>query len=429
MAALIARLGMLLQVAFHFLLDGFAQKPLRSLAQGLFEHVLANAACLFLRLELDCFVVGLGHCGFRFCNLQSALPSGTLIHNFRSYLDASPVMHHPTFEPRFLSRLALPVWTVVTFIVAVTSTAYAISFAPPVTTSLNAINPAAVIIANLNGDSIFDVVTANAGSNDISVLLGNGDGTFQTEGNYPVGQGPGAIAVADLNKDTAGDLITANNAEHNIAVLPGNGDGTFQTALFFPFPSAISSIALGDFNGDGKIDLAAAGGGQLAVALGNGNCSFQAAQPIAAGSNPSSVRAADFNGDGKLDLVVANSGGMATIVLGNGDGSFALNATSSFSVASTATSITIGDFNNDEKPDLFFTFDAASTQAFVNNTGAGSSLVNFTQSSAPVAEPGAVAAASADLRNITNSDVVTANQSSSSISVLLSKADGTFETR
>jgi hypothetical protein len=138
-------------------------------------------------------------------------------------------------------------------------------------------SPAAVAQADLNGDSKLDLVVANRGSNDVSVLLGNGDGTFQAPVNYDLpGASPGGkqVVAADLNGDGQLDLVVSTNT--GLSLLLGNGDGTFQAPLTYDLPGAgITALAVGDFNGDGWLDLVVANvghyPGDVEVLLNDGN--------------------------------------------------------------------------------------------------------------------------------------------------------------
>ncbi len=102
------------------------------------------------------------------------------------------------------------------------------------------VDPFSVAVADLDGDTVPDLVTANLLSDNVSVLLGNGDGTFLTAAAFAAGDGPLSVAVADLDGDTVPDLVTANQNSDDVSVLLGNGDGTFQAAASFAvgFPSA-----------------------------------------------------------------------------------------------------------------------------------------------------------------------------------------------
>ena len=133
-------------------------------------------------------------------------------------------------------------------------------------------SPWSVAVGDFNGDGKPDLAVANEGDlgvgdyGNVSILLGNGDGTFQSAHNIVAGKNPVSIVVGDFNGDGRLDIAVANNGINiqggwlpgNVSVLLGNGDGTFQDHVDYPTGSGPVSVATGDFNGDGKLDLAVA---------------------------------------------------------------------------------------------------------------------------------------------------------------------------
>ena len=219
-------------------------------------------------------------------------------------------------------------------------------------------NPSSVAVGDFRDDGKLDLVVANDGSDNVSILLGNGDGTFQAAVNYGVGSAPTSVAVGDFNGDGKLDLAVVNELSNNFSILLGNGDGTFQAAVNYGAGLSLFSVAVGDFNGDGKLDLAVASGGSdyVSVLLGNGDGTFKTAVQYVAGLEPISVAVADFNGDGKLDLAVANyESNNVSILLGKGDGTFQIAVDYGIGTENypaTPGSVAVGDFNGDGKLDL-----------------------------------------------------------------------------
>src|SRR5438128_2058650 len=213
-------------------------------------------------------------------------------------------------------------------------------------------SPASVVAGNFNGDGKLDLAVANAGSNNVSMLLGNGDGTFKPALNSGV-LGPGSLAVGDFNGDGKLDLAVTNAG---VSILLGNGDGAFRAPVTYATGNSPSSVAVGDFNRDGKLDLVVAnlvnnsgGTGSMGVLLGNGDGTFQPVVNYGLGSNPDSVAIGDFNGDGKLDLAVANSGGYGNpasmkLLLGNGNGTFQPALEFVGAGSPNPSSLAVGDF-------------------------------------------------------------------------------------
>jgi filamentous hemagglutinin family protein len=208
-------------------------------------------------------------------------------------------------------------------------------------------------------------------------MLGNGNGTFQTQQTFATGSFPNSVATADVNGDGKPDLIVANGfSNNNVSVLLGNGNGTFQTRQTFATGSSPFSVSIADVNGDGKPDLIVANdlAGSVSVLLGNGNGAFQAQQTfLATGSKAYSLAVSDVNGDGKADVVVANYlNNSASVLLGNGNGTFQTQV--SFAAGSSPQFITVVDLNSDGKPDLIVANSQSNTVSVLLGAGNG----NFT---------------------------------------------------
>ncbi len=188
-----------------------------------------------------------------------------------------------------------------------------------------------VAIGLLDGDSHVDLAVANVGTSNVSVLLGNGDGTFEPSVEYEVGMRPSSVAIGDLDGDGSNDLAVVNaypdtvDMSYWVSVLLGNGDGSFQARVGYEVGWVPYSVAIGQLDGDGNEDLVVANclSSDISVLLGNGDGTFEPSAAYAADLNPYCVAIDDLDEDGNADLVVANSrSNNVSVLLGNGDGTF-----------------------------------------------------------------------------------------------------------
>jgi uncharacterized delta-60 repeat protein len=288
--------------------------------------------------------------------------------------------------------------------------------------------PQSVAIGQLNGDSKPDLAVANGGSDDVSVLLGNGDGTFKPALNYPAAGGPHSVAIGDLNGDGTRDLAVADRVSDAVSILLGNGDGTFRSAVSYDAHRAPWSVAIGDLNADRKPDLVVANAlsDDVSVLLGNGDGTFRSAVSYGAHRYPYSVAIGDLNGDGNPDLAVANFfPSVVSILLGNGDGTF--RTAVSYDCHSSPVSVAIGDLNGDGNPDLAVANINSQDVSVLLGNGDGSfrSAVNYYV-------PGSGAPFSVAIGDL-NADgkpdlaVAAGGPDRDQVSILLGNGDGSFQ--
>lgn len=232
-----------------------------------------------------------------------------------------------------------------------------------------------IAAGDFNGDGKLDLVVGYQDPNNsaVSILLGNGDGTFRAPVDYPTGSEPGAVAVADLNRDGKLDIVAANFGNFGgdtVSVLLGNGDGTFQPQVQYSTSGGALAVIVADFNGDGILDLAVDSScgdasrcgypGQISILLGKGDGTFEPYVDYPADAFPYSVAAGDLTADGVLDLAVPDLDySELSILLGNGNGTF--GGATTFSTSNRAVGVVLGDLNGDGALDLVVGTDAGFT--------------------------------------------------------------------
>jgi hypothetical protein len=289
-----------------------------------------------------------------------------------------------------------------------------------------------LIAGDFNDDGHLDLAVANIDDNDISVLLGNGDGTFQPDVECAAGQGPVALVAGDFNGDGHLDLATANSGSDDVSLLVGDGDGTFQPAVEYAVGEHPDGLVAADFNGDGRLDFAVADGGSGIIAgavsmlLGNGGGTFQPAKTYAVGERALGLLTGDFNGDGRPDLAATIGYRVISVMLSNGDGTF--QAPREYAAGSSPSISVAGDFNGDGGLDLAIGNFDSTASAFSVLLGHGDGTFPEPQRAAVGSGRSApVSGAVADFNGDGREDLATANWFTPDISVLLGNGDGTFE--
>jgi hypothetical protein len=289
--------------------------------------------------------------------------------------------------------------------------------------SLGSSSPASVAVADFNHDGKIDLaVPDGGGSLGVSILLGNGDGTFKGPNNVSAGTAGESIVVADFNGDGNSDLAVSLNSD-KISILLGKGDGTFNTPITLNGgATGPTSLTSGDFNGDGKPDLALtnANSNNVSIFLSLGDGNFTGPTMFAAGFQPNGSSVGDFNGDGKVDLALAGGGG-ATILLGMGTGAFGSPAT--VATAGSASTIAVGDFNSDGKSDVAVAHFFSNTITILFGTGTGA----LTNTKNIFAGGNGRTVITTDLNGDGKADLLVANRDSDTVSIFNGDGSGNFD--
>jgi hypothetical protein len=352
--------------------------------------------------------------------------------------------------PVTLSLLSGSLGTGTTIAAAPTSTTF------PQTTFNVGNNPVALAAKDFNGDGLPDIAVANQKDNSISILLNNNKGNFTQPSTSPIllgknETGPAAIASAVLRVSTtavptpAADLVIANSSSNTVSVLLGNGDGTFTEATGSPFATGKqpSAIVIADFDGDGNLDFAVAnkGDNSISVFRGDGGGGFTpfpkspfVLPNVVAGTEtgPVAMVTANFRNRSKPDLAVVNEiSNSISILLSNGDntfdGTFFEATNSPITVGKTPVAIAAGDFNGDAVPDLAVVNQADNSVTILLSNGDGT-FSAATGSPLPTATtPAGIVVA--NFSNSANNDLVVTNQGQGTLGIYVGLGLGTFAPR
>ena len=273
-----------------------------------------------------------------------------------------------------------------------------------------------------------DLAVVNQADNTVSILLGNGSGGFsKPNADIAVGKGPVAIVEGefDTNNNSNLDLAVVNQTDGTVSILLGNGDGTFKPQQVFAVGVSPTAIALGDFNNDGISDLAVTNSGPspgtVSILIGKGDGTFTKLTPdIAVGNTPSAIVAGSFDTSNTTNnfvgLAVANDGdNTVSILLGNGNGSFSSPTPSALATGTGPAALLSADFNNDGIPDLVVANEGAATVSVFLGLGNGTfaAPLSLATGNSPLA------LADGDVNGDGFPDLAVVNQASSSVSVIL----------
>jgi hypothetical protein len=290
---------------------------------------------------------------------------------------------------------------------------------------------ASFVVGDFNGDGKPDIVTSALAQDPgvapaINVLTGKGDGTFQTGSSTNVGETANALAAGDFGTGKIALVMVSSNS---VTLVPGNGNGTFATAPTIATNNGPTLVAAADFNGDGKTDLVTAGFGSVVVSLSNGNGTFSPGTTLSIDGNATALAVGDFTGNGKQDIAVA-AGGTIDVFLGNGNGTFQSPTVINLGNVDIR-SLVAGNFVKGGLLDLaatVFSLDGTgtSTVQVLNNAGKGTFTVGQSVNVGTQAEGLAIA----DFNGDGKLDLVTTSSKSDgtpNVEVLLGNGDGTFQ--
>ncbi len=296
--------------------------------------------------------------------------------------------------------------------------------------------PSDITAGFFNDDAFVDLAVSNAGDNQLSILLGDGNGSFIPGPPEDVGQAPSAVASADFNMDENTDLVVANALDDNVWVLFGDGIGGFTKGPMLPAGGTLPlDVDPGDIDNDKDVDIVginntvmAKGGplnGSVFVILNNGDGSFAPAVNYPVGTDPRQLAIADIDGDTFGDVVVVNGAdATVSVLLNQGDGTF--GPAIEIGVGTTPRSIDAVDLDGDGDPDLVIAADNEAmdpvVQVLTNITsGIGEVEFQLPLEFSVNADPNFVA--SADFNADELPDIVTANtddgKTGGSVTVLL----------
>ena len=291
-------------------------------------------------------------------------------------------------------------------------------------------NPRSVAIGDMDGDGKPDLAVLNTSSNTASIFKNTGSGgtvSFAAKVDYPTGNTPYNVAIGDIDGDGKPDLTVTNSGSGTISIFKNTSTGSaisFAAKLDYPTGSTPFGVVIGDVDGDGKPDIAVTNYNSNSISIlknttTGGTISFAAKEDYATGSTPYGIAIGDVNGDDKADLAVANYSSYTVSVFRNtgSSGTVSFAAKLDYPTGNTPYSIAIGDIDSDGKSDLVVANSSSNTVSVLKNTGSSGTVSFAAKTDFPTGTtPYSVAIN--DLDGDGKPDLATANYSSNTISIL-----------
>jgi hypothetical protein len=226
---------------------------------------------------------------------------------------------------------------------------------------------------DLNGDGVIDMVIGNTQGDMVSVVLGEGGGSFGDEVIYDAAQGVRGVAILDIEGDGDMDIASANRIGNSISLFINNGNAEFTDGGTIGGPlGAETAIISADMNEDGLMDLVVGGytSDNIAVFLNDGDGGFDAMTPVSSGDAPWMITMGDINLDGHVDIAAASSGS-SSISIHFGDGAGGLSAVADYPAGGFPVAIDLGDLDGDGDLDVISSNYSGNNFTLYENDGNG----------------------------------------------------------
>lgn len=286
--------------------------------------------------------------------------------------------------------------------------------------------PVSIAADDLNDDGISDLAVANEIADDLTVSIGNGDGTFAAPISYAAGDSPSAVAIGELSGDDQPDVAVSNRGSNSISVFTNNGDGTLTEAENWPIAPATgpSDVAIADLNHDARQDMVvtASGNDRIVVMLQNSGGDFDVSKAYVTGFDLGAlvVGNLNFNGEAYPEVVVTRpNADKVTVFFTHPAGALTPGATKN--VGDNPAAVAIGNLSQDHHPDLAVANSGSDDVSILKGTGGG----DFEPESRIAAGNGPSAVEIAELNGgPRGGDVIVTNEAADSVSVLMGTGDG-----